>query len=214
MTSNDKQPININIQGDNDISKTPVKDNYRDYIIETNMQLREENLRLRQEITETNNTISENEQEQDKYDNRVRYMKGLMNNLIEIKNQYTNIYRLESINHRTTRAGIDDITKIIHEFNRELIVCQLFVYLSAILMAFTTVLNRYIVFVLLKFIIVVCWFFKSGMIGIKFYKKCETKLKTIDNKFNIENEKISILIKETQELERETTSLDNWICEI
>ena len=212
MSTSEKQPININIQGDNDISKTPVKDNYRDYIIETNMQLREENLRLRQEINETNNTISENEQEQDKYDNKVRYMKGLLNNLIEIKNQYTNVYRLEKTNHKTTIANIGEFSKIIYKFNREIIVCQLFIYLTAILMAFTT--DRYFTFVLLKFVLIVFWFFKSGITGIKFYKKSDQLIKLIKDKVNIENDKITILIKQTQQLERETTSLDNWICEI
>ena len=212
MCSNEKQPININIQGDNDVEKTPIKDSCKDYIIETNMQLREENLKLRQEINQANNTINESEQEQDKYDNRVRYMKGLLNNLVIIKNNYIKIYNLEKTNHKQTKKSIQEFTKIIEQFNREQLISQIFIYLSACLMGFTS--NTYVIFILIKFAIMVFWFYKSGLIGISFYKKYNSQFKNLEYLLNKENEKIRETIKYTQELEHETTSLDNWICEI
>ena len=212
MTTSEKQPININIQGDNDVDKTPTKDSYKDYIIETNMQLREENLKLREDINQANNTINESEQEQDKYDNRVRYMKGLLNNLVIIKNNYIKIYNLEKTNHKQTKKSIQEFTKIIEQFNREQLISQIFIYLSACLMGFTS--NTYVIFILIKFAIMVFWFYKSGLIGISFYKTYNSHFKNLDSLINKDNQKITETIKYTQELEHETTSLDNWICEI
>lgn len=212
MTTSEKQPININIQGDNDVDKTPAKDSYKDYIIETNMQLREENLKLREDINQANNTINESEQEQDKYDNRVRYMKGLLNNLVIIKNNYIKIYNLEKTNHKQTKKSIQEFTKIIEQFNREQLISQIFIYLSACLMGFTS--NTYVIFILIKFAIMVFWFYKSGLIGISFYKTYNSHFKNLDSLINKDNQKITETIKYTQELEHETTSLDNWICEI
>lgn len=212
MTTSEKQPININIQSDNDVDKTTTKDTYKDYIIETNMQLREENFKLREEINQANNTISEMEQEQDRYDNRVRYMKGLLNNLVIIKNNYVKVYNLEKTNHKQTSKSINDFTNIIKKFNQELSISQLFVYISACIMGFTS--NYYTIIVLAKFSIMVFWFYKSGLIGITFYKTYNSQFESLEYLVNKDNQKIIEMIKETQELERETTSLDNWVSEI
>ena len=48
---------------------------------------------------------------------RLGIWEGLLNNLIEIKNQYTNVYRLEKTNHKTTIANIGEFSKIIYKFN-------------------------------------------------------------------------------------------------
>tara|TARA_Y100000389_G_C17325110_1_gene445134 strand:+ start:40 stop:678 length:639 start_codon:yes stop_codon:yes gene_type:complete len=212
MTPREKQPININIKSDNDVDKTSIKDTFKDYIIETNMQLREENLRLREEINQANNTISEIEQEQDRYDNRVRYMKGLLNNLVIIKNNYIKVYNLEKTNHKQTSKSIHDFTKIIEKFNQELSISQLFVYISACIMGFTS--NYYTIIVLVKFSIMVFWFYKSGLIGITFYKTYNSQFKSLEYLLNKDNQKIIEMIKQTQELERETISLDYWVSEI
>lgn len=212
MTPREKQPININIKSDNDVDKTSIKDTFKDYIIETNMQLREENLRLREEINQANNTISEIEQEQDRYDNRVRYMKGLLNNLVIIKNNYIKVYNLEKTNHKQTSKSILDFTKIIEKFNQELSISQLFVYISACIMGFTS--NYYTIIVLVKFSIMVFWFYKSGLIGITFYKTYNSQFKSLEYLLNKDNQKIIEMIKQTQELERETISLDYWVSEI
>lgn len=212
MNKKEKQPININIQSDNDVDKTTTKDTYKDYIIETNMQLREENFKLREEINQANNTISEIEQEQDKYDNRVRYMKGLLGNLVIIKNNYIKVYNQEKANHKQTSKSINDFTKIIEKFNQELLISQLFVYISACIMGFTS--NNYTIIILIKFSIMVFWFYKSGLICISFYKTYNSHFKNLDSLVNKDNQKIKEMIKETQELEHETTSLDNWVSEI
>jgi len=212
MTTSEKQPININIKSDNDVDKTTTKDTYKDYIIETNIQLREENFKLIEKINKANNTISEMEQEQDRYDIRVRYMKGLLNNLVIIKNNYIKVYNLEKTNHKQTSKSINDFTKIIKNFNQELSISQLFVYISACIMGFTS--NYYTIIVLAKFSIMVFWFYKSGLIGITFYKTYNSQFESLEYLVNKDNQKIIEMIKETQDLERETTSLDNWVSEI
>ena len=212
MTSVEKHKNNINIQGDNEITKTSYRDNYRDYIIENNMHLREENLRLRQEIIQLNNTIQDNEQEQDRYDNKVKYMKSLLNNLVKIKNKYYNVYNLEKKNYKRLNQYLIDFDTTVSEFYRKHIVCQLFIYLTAFLITFTN--DKYTIILLTKFALSVFWFYKSGTTSIEFYRSYNILITDINHKYNIENINIEEIIKETQTLERETTSLDNWICEI
>ena len=65
-----------------------------------------------------------------------------------------------------------------------------------------------------KFSIMVFWFYKSGLIGITFYKTYNSQFESLEYLVNKDNQKIIEMIKETQELERETTSLDNWVSEI
>lgn len=77
--------ININDKTLEGQSKSTVPNNYRDYIINTNQKLDEENKEFRIQIESLNNTISNNEDEIDKMENRIRYMKGLLQNMNEMK---------------------------------------------------------------------------------------------------------------------------------
>ena len=79
-------------------------------------------------------------------------------------------------------------------------------------MGFTS--NNYTIIILIKFSIMVFWFYKSGLICISFYKTYNSHFKNLDSLVNKDNQKIKEMIKETLELEHETTSLDNWVSEI
>lgn len=83
------RPVHININDKTLDGQTkpiiPNNNNYRDYIINTNQKLDEENKDFRIQIESLNNTITNNEDEIDKMENRIRYMKGLLQNMNEMK---------------------------------------------------------------------------------------------------------------------------------
>ena len=80
------EPLNITING-NEINDHKDKDdnNYRSYIISTNMRLQNEINEMKSEINELNNTNNDLEEEISKEEQRRTYMKGLMHNLYDMK---------------------------------------------------------------------------------------------------------------------------------
>lgn len=79
------QPMNINITNSKDTSETEDYSEFEKYIIKNNVHLTKENKQLREEITELERQNKEHESENDKYDERIRYMRGLMHNLYFLK---------------------------------------------------------------------------------------------------------------------------------
>ena len=79
------QPMNINITNSKETSETEDYSEFEKYIIKNNVHLTKENKQLREQITELEKQNSEHESENDKYDERIRYMRGLMHNLYFLK---------------------------------------------------------------------------------------------------------------------------------
>ncbi len=78
--------ININTPHTNDADLTIEEHSeYQQYIIKNNIHLTKENKELRQYIITLKNDNSNNENEMDKYDERMRYMRGLLHNLYTLK---------------------------------------------------------------------------------------------------------------------------------
>ncbi len=96
------KPLNINItQGGEEIIKNnPTSNTFKDYIIKNNQDLNQENKDLQLKIKDLENELSSKEDENDKYDERIRYMKGLLVNLHEIKN-----YALKIKDHQKELVG-------------------------------------------------------------------------------------------------------------
>ena len=77
---NNTNPININInKNENENQKNPY-DTLKYYIIINNIEFEKEFKSCIETIKILEATICEKETEEDKYDNRVRYMKGLIQN--------------------------------------------------------------------------------------------------------------------------------------
>jgi FtsZ-binding cell division protein ZapB len=79
------QPMNINITSSKENSESEDYSEFEKYIIKNNLQLTKENKQLREQIVELEKKNDENESENDKYDERIRYMRGLMHNLYSLK---------------------------------------------------------------------------------------------------------------------------------
>ena len=79
------QPLNITING-NDIEDTnSSNDTYQNYVIQMNQKLQKENIDLVKEIAELNNTNDDLEEQLDKEEKSKTYMKGLLQNVYEMK---------------------------------------------------------------------------------------------------------------------------------
>ena len=92
MTSSDNpnNPININIQKGSDNQEDKYNE-FKDYIIKNNIELQKE-IKSNIDLIKTQETkIQNHEEEEDKYDTRIRYIKGLLQNLNEIRELYSNI---------------------------------------------------------------------------------------------------------------------------
>lgn len=84
-------PININITKDMSGQENNNYNEFKDYIIKNNIILQQENKNHVETITSLREKIETYEEAEDKYDNRMRYMKGLLQNLNELKKDYTRI---------------------------------------------------------------------------------------------------------------------------
>lgn len=211
--------INININNDD----VPVESEnvnienpyaqYKEYIIKNNIALQNENTISREKIKELESVILQQENEEDKYDNRIRYMKGLINNLNELKNSYS---QLSKDNESITITYIDHKTKIYKEakifYAKNFAYNLSFVVWNIILIFTSSITNNYYYFVGLIidiFIVVQLYFVYKYYYNL--LVESNEKVNTISNNFKNNINKIK---NEIKKLEESTMSLDNWICEI
>lgn len=216
MPSKKTTPININITNDDndfehdDTNQLTDLSQYKEYIIKTNIILQNESKELRDKIKDLETEISNNELEQDKNDNRIRYMKGLMNNINEIKNLYIKLY--ENDNILSIKSLDDKLYKNIKDFDTKNIIYIIVIILWNLVTTLLIISSyTYKIFVLFINIIII----------LQIYYLYKTKYQEIiNNTINNKNKSKEILNKskqfkqEIKELENSTVSLDNWICEI
>lgn len=211
--------INININNDDNAIESENLNienpyaQYKEYIIKNNISLQNENNNFREKIKELESVILQQENEEDKYDNRVRYMKGLINNLNELKNSYS---QLSKDNEYITISYIDHETKIYKEakifYAKNFGYNSLFIIWNLILIFTSTIASNYYYFIGLIiniFIIVQLYFIYKYYYNL--LTKSNEKINTISNNFKNNINKIK---NEIKKLEESTMSLDNWICEI
>jgi|TARA_B110000858_G_scaffold120765_1_gene137825 hypothetical protein len=203
-------PININIsENDNDNDNNNNID--KNFVINLNIELSKENKQLRQDIFEANNTISENQEEIHKYDNRVRYMKGFINNLLELKSLYYDIYYNVNTELNQHITQYDNVKNDVYNLIVKIFVCQVFVFISFIILNNN---NDRLSLLLFKYILLLFWLFNLTINYFKFYRYCYNfNIKQINNMKNIKST-IKIKLLNINKLESSTISLDNWICEI
>ena len=199
-------PININITKDMGLQENNQYNEFKDYIIKNNIILQEENKNNIETITSLKEKIETYEETEDKYDNRMRYMKGLLQNLNELKKDYTRI-----------SSKSEDKVKLIKELHKknkknyyEIYAFLLLINLLTIITPFYFV-NLFVMFLQTSASIVYiysCFKIKNNYELIKSNSKEATNsVKEITSEIN----KIKEEIKKTEE---SCISLDNWICEV
>lgn len=167
------QPMNINITNSKDTSEIEDYSEFEKYIIKNNVYLTKENKQLREQITELEKQNNEHESENDKYDERIRYMRGLMHNLYSLKEMSASVrnnweeYANKSNKLFLKYNGVDCISgtnglinKIIVIYivnliiillidvlfnNNYIILIKMIIYNSAIIGLFSTSYKKYII---------------------------------------------------------------------
>lgn len=87
----DSQPININISTKENQNKEDEYNKFKDYIILNNITLQKQVHEANIKIKSLEHEVQSKEEIEDKYDTRIRYLKGLLQNLNELRNDYNNV---------------------------------------------------------------------------------------------------------------------------
>ena len=97
MSSNKRKDLNITFTHEelqnntNNDYLTESYEDYKKYIINNNTQLLSDNRNYLLQIKKLEQELLDKENEEDRNDNRIRYMKGLMQNLIELNKFYISL---------------------------------------------------------------------------------------------------------------------------
>ena len=203
-----KSPININISKDNASYDNNEYSNFKDYIIKNNVILQEENKQYILTISSLKENIESYQEVEDKYDNRMRYMKSLLQNLNELKKDYFKI----TLKTEEKNKNLNDFSKNIIKLNRDIIYILISIELTIIFLIFTIKSFNIIFFVFNAIIISILTY---GFIIIKNkYKKIYNEIYYVNNNNNILSSEIIKIKEEIKKAEDSCLSLDNWICEV
>ena len=199
-------PININISKNDETCEQ--YNEFKDYIIKNNVTLQQENKEHITKIMELNKRIERFEESEDKNDNRTNYLRGLLNNLNELKSEYKKITLLTDTKFKMLDNLKSDVTKIDTKCKIYMLIMYIFYILTMISIHID---NMYILCFRTGFMIFVIY----GTYNIKLYND---KINLIEktgkqNMLDVTN-KIKDLNVEIKKAEEACLSLDNWIYEI
>ena len=199
-------PININITKDMSGQENNNYNEFKDYIIKNNIILQQENKNHVETITSLREKIETYEEAEDKYDNRMRYMKGLLQNLNELKKDYTRI-----------SSKSEDKVKLIQELHKKNKKNYYEIY------AFLLVINLLTIITPLYFVNLFVMFLQTSASIIYIYSCFKIKnnyelIKTNSKEATNSVKEITLEISKIKEVikkaEDSCLSLDNWICEV
>ena len=206
----DKVPFNININGQ---SNTNNEDNeineFKDYIIQTNKILTNENNTLRIKLDEINRETSEKEDEIDKYDEKIRYMRGLLQNLYLLKEKSTTLKNKWEKHTKNYCKITNDFLVINGIFNFNMYISFLFYsvntfYTNKISYLFLFIVSQFISFLLIN--IQQKLFFKN--IKIVFFKNKQIISMNLNNNIETFKNEYENLLSETKDSNKEIEDLE------
>ena len=217
MASSSAKDINITINAqkteeDMENNSDETYNEFKKYIIANNVSLQKQAKRDLIEIKRLECELSLKEEEEDKNDNRIRYLKGLLQNLNEISKKHSEL----DAKYKQLCQYYESIYKESETINYNyLLYSSLFsilIYLLEFSTYFTLSYNYYIVynsFITFTIIYVMNKIANIYKSSIYLYNESDriVKIKIINNE-------IYEQIKELKKVEESTIALDNWICEI
>lgn len=199
-------PINISITKNNE----KIEDEYsefKDYIIKNNIQLQKNAKENGFIIKDLERQLANLEETEEKYDNRMRYMKGLLQNLNELRNEYSKITRKTEDKFNLVKQHHTNTKKIYYEIYIYLIVINVL----TIFTPFKNYINIY--YLILQSLYCIITPFLLVKIKNKYFmivdisKEATNSMKSITAEINL----LKIEIKKTED---SCISIDNWICEV
>ena len=207
MSSNETQPININISKNTEHEDNKYNE-FKEYIIKNNINLQNELKENVLKIKDLEKEISEKENIEDNYDNRIRYLKGLLNNLNELRNDYSKITKKTEDKLNLVKQHHTNTKKIYYEIYVYLIILNILTLITPLSLKYINI--YYLVLQTLYFTYLPYSFIKIKNIYfslINHSKTATNSIKDITTEINI----IKLEIKKTEDA---CLSLDKWICEV
>ena len=209
-TNTKSNPININISKTKSSKKDNVYGDFKDYIILNNVELQKELKASFEHIKRLEATVAEKEAEEDKYDDRVRYMKGLLQNLYYLKTEYTYLQTKESEKCIILCKSMKNVNKT-HISN----------YMFATLIAGSIGTIHYSTAYIFSSIIIMMLNLSVGAALCYSVHKLFKNYRFIVDERKIMNKSVELIDsqirdrkKEIKKTEESTVTLDNWISEI
>lgn len=200
-----KNPININISdiGENNNSYNE----FKDYIILNNVNLQQELKKANATIKKLESKVQEEEENVDKQDTRLRYIRGLLQNLNEIRKDYSKISN--KTEEKLTLVKEDSKkTKIIYfEMLKILVFVNLLTFITPF--SFDNINMFNVILQAIYFTLVPFCIFK---VKNKYYLLVEDTKNTINGLKEITSS-ITILKTEVKKTEESCFSIENWINE-
>ena len=204
-----QKPININITSNGEDLQVPNEySEFREYIIKNNIALQEEVKSKTVTIKELEAKVQEHEQEEDKYDTRLRYMKGLLQNLNGLKGLYLQIKISSDMKTEIIREHNKTTKKLYYEIYAFLIVINILTLITPFTLEYFNMFN----------LLLQTMYFTLVPYGVYKIKDKYTKIQTISKdatqRMREQTAEINKFKEDIKKIEEASTSLDNWICEL
>lgn len=204
-----QKPININITSNGEDLQVPNEYNeFREYIVKNNILLQNDIKLKVAEVKELEAKIQEHEEEENKYDSRMRYMKGLLQNLNELRDIYSNIKDITEQKVEIIRDHNKTTKTIYYEIYAFLIMTNIATLVTPFTLEYYNLFN--IMLQILYFAGLPYCIYK---IKTK-YSSIQTISKEATNKMKEKTQEINKIKEEIKKIEESCISLDNWICEM
>lgn len=201
------------------------------YLTQENMRLHHDNRDLREKVANLMKQLAEKENEEDRYDERIRYMKGLMQNLNQVRELTTKIascrekvcVQYGKMCARALRVDID--VTIFLRFNSSTVLAVLTImcvsgactltYMSIYVRAvFYHHLIYYFCFGVMSFLVKSDGFVIYKPWGRSGHDSFRKEYDAVKMSNDLEVIRIRELKKEVEEIEKSCLTLDHWISDV
>lgn len=202
-----ENPININISKDNTTENQDYNE-FKDYIIKNNVELQKELKQNIEQVKTLEATVAEKEAEEDKYDTRIRYMKGLLQNLNQVRELHSQIKTKSETKIEIIRDHNKKTKAIYYQIYLYLIIINILTLITPFTLEYFNLFN-----LLLQtlYIIVICY--TINKIKNNYYSISTTSKHSTDL-MKQQTSEINQLKQEIKKIEDSCISLDNWIDEV
>ena len=204
-----QKPININITSNGEELEVLNEYNeFREYIVKNNILLQNDIKLKVAEVKELEAKIQEHEEETNKYDSRIRYMKGLLQNLNKLRAMYVNV-----------KDKTEQKAEIIREHNKTTKTIYYEIYAFLIITNIATIITPFTREYYNWFNLLLQILYFAGLpysvYKIK-TKYCSIQIisKEATNRMKEKTQEINKIKEEIKKIEESCISLDNWICEM
>ena len=226
--SSSQVPFNINIVGSESTnSKGETISEFKDYIIQNNISLQKINKELTQKNNELSKELSDKEDELDKEEERLRYIKGLLNNLNEVRKLAILSNELKNEIYQKSLLLSRRVISIEHTIYNNLV---FYSRITSGLLILSIIFNLYhrknIINLVLVFypvwipplLINIYYTYIEKQEPFNIFKKGHYKLyqdiSVFRNFLEKQEQKIKEKMNELKEIEDSNLSLENWISEV